>query len=993
MSTIFCRPGHLHTASRILSCSQEAGLTVAPPTPTSTNTGALRLRTSGTPSAVIDAVVRVLTGGNPTGDAAPDATSKAVGTAVAWRNTTDSTSQYRGYEDSIYLMRAQFPFAPGGANYGLASTPRTLPDGSLGVLINPVAGGANDFSRFGADGTLLSSALVFGSTVIATARRRDFVVLPSGRLVAGANQGTTIDTQFSDDYGITWTSYGTSPATVGYDVFCMEAVDDLVVAVATNYAGGVAAQIYVSTDGGATFALVDTGPILSGNSRTCVTLDGIVLLCGIPAAGPYPLVYPITPGGGFDSGLPISVGFGGNAVNPSAIVCREDGVVYVIGLDVNVGGVVRMLARVSYDGGATFQDPYTGIGYVMDAEVAAYATGGYTALSAGIWHGHILMLARTDSSGSTDGMTHLLEWGGWESVTDTRTSSFAHTYLPIDYPQNLGWTRADVGAGATLTTIGPLRIDCSAGGVNSHFQSVAAMWAPVAGDARTVEFRFRVVTAGDADKTTNRQRLQLAITDGANQQVVNIRFSGTDMAAYDTAGAQIGATLTIDLTRWTELKVAFRHDWPSAGAGRVAIYYKQDSLAATQTSFMDTTLWTTWIVSSNVPEGVGVTNNVLFGGSQASTIVWEVAYLGISDVATNLIVFSNPRDLTGHPLSPTSDTYMVSGLAVGGYNGDASPSDTYDVDTTYNYGKENIWRELRPSRQVRSTATGAAWNVVFDAGANDQFKGDLVALFGTNFRTATLQLHTANAWGAPAVSVPLDATITQFAVGAGVRGPGYVGPATSRNWRPGQFRSDTDAHRWFVELGNSVYEIQDNDEDRIYVANADLSAAAGTAYIFGDRMGAAFSFAQYRYARVLVGAQSTADSEYRLGTVVLDKAFTPKQTYDHGFVERIEPNVEVFEGESGYRMSARVGPRRHTLAIQWPPMSRKGGTSDVELRIANFFAALEGANRPIVVWRDTNDQTTLTLCRVTGKYSATNVWGELANAVTRIDQIVLEEEL
>ena len=46
---------------------------------------------------------------------------------------------------------------------------------------------------------------------------------------------------------------------------------------------------------------------------------------------------------------------------------------------------------------------------------------------------------------------------------------------------------------------------------------------------------------------------------------------------------------------------------------------------------------------------------------------------------------------------------------------------------------------------------------------------------------------------------------------------------------------------------------------------------------FGDRMAATMTFAQYRFARVSLGSQDTADGEYRLGTVICDKRWTPAQ--------------------------------------------------------------------------------------------------------------------
>ncbi|MEG7603141.1 hypothetical protein, partial [Listeria monocytogenes] len=79
--------------------------------------------------------------------------------------------------------------------------------------------------------------------------------------------------------------------------------------------------------------------------------------------------------------------------------------------------------------------------------------------------------------------------------------------------------------------------------------------------------------------------------------------------------------------------------------------------------------------------------------------------------------------------------------------------------------------------------------------------------------------------------------------------------------------------RWFVQVGTDVYEITDNDESRIYVEGVNFSAVAGgtALYVFADRMAARIpSLAHYRYARISLSSQDTADGEYRIGTPIFD---------------------------------------------------------------------------------------------------------------------------
>jgi len=274
-----------------------------------------------------------------------------------------------------------------------------------------------------------------------------------------------------------------------------------------------------------------------------------------------------------------------------------------------------------------------------------------------------------------------------------------------------------------------------------------------------------------------------------------------------------------------------------------------------------------------------------------------------------------------------------------------------------------------------------------------------VAVFGTNWRQGTFQMNAADAWGAPSVSQALTTVISTGTVGAGNRGPGYVGPATSPNWIPGQFKSDGDAHRFFLEIGTDpvrVYEITDNDADRIYVEDINFSADVGTFYVFGDRAGWAFAAPtvhRYRYARLSLPSQPTADDDYRIGVPILDLKWTPTQAYSWNMADEVAPTVRLVESEGGYRAASRVGPRREKLLVQWDPISRLNTTSgDTELRARAFYKAVEGSRQPLVLWQDDADIKSLRLVRILNSYSAPNRVGELADAQAAIDVLELQEE-
>ena len=973
MPFYLARPSSLHSAARVSSASSERGLQVAAPSPSGANAGTLHLRASGVPLAVVDAVVRLQTGGAPTGYANSDAGAGA-GAAVVWRHSTDTTAQYRGYIDSIYLLRCEFPI-DWSATRGASSTPRTLPSGKLGVLFAPQAGGSGTYTFLRWDGTTATST--FTASGLA-ANRPEFVVLGSGRLVAFVNSGTASDilSFYSDDNGLTWASLGRAglSATASVlDELSAEVVGDAIVCVQSTRAGSANGRILVSRDGGSTFTIAQATQALR-HARTCVVDDTVLVVSNYGSTAVS--VFRVAPGGGLDAG--VSTGLLANT--PHCIVRRDDGTVWVYAF--NSANNHEVAVAVSLDGGRTFASP-TSSQYVADPG-AAHATDGYKEVAAGVWRGAIRILGRVDATTGTDDSVHMLTFGGWESVTDVRygvTGSgqpYEHTYLPIDYPDALGWVRSDVGAGATVTNTNALRFNSTAPN-NTVYSAPSGFWGgAVGGITRRLRFRVRVSAGGAV--ATAAAMVEVNVTDGVNTVQIRAQFSTTGVRFVDTSGATI-ATVTLDQTGWVDWLVALVHNVPDSALVYLSVWHQKAS----------ETLWTQDIDNASHAEVVGTTSSFRVGGVVGATVDWEVAYIGVADDMDLLMTFVNPTWLAGRPLSASADAYVVDGVSIGGRNTGGVPGDTYDLDTGYGFARGDIWSELRPSRQWRTAADGVVAWVVFDAGASDMFRGDLVAVFGTNFRTATLQFSATDVWAAPTQEVALDATVATFTVGAGMRGPGYVGPTASANWRPGQYRSDGDSHRWFVEIASTVYEVTDNDEDRLYLDGVDLSAASGTARLFGDRMGAVVSFTQAQFMRLLIGGtQDTADGHFRVGTVIVDKRWSPAQLYDHGFVDRIAPTVEVLETDNGSRSSVRRGPRRETLAIQWPPLNRMA--RDVEARLRDWYRSIEGSHRPVVCWRDSMDQRTLQLVRVLGVYQGSNVWGEGATAVTRVDQLVLEEE-
>ena len=966
MALVIVRPTAQHAASKVLTATQQAGLTVQEPEPAAANSGILRLTAAGGPLEPVSLDVAMQTGGAPTGYSPTD-----PGAAFRWRQAGGAATSWRGWTDTQVLTGVAHPIGYTGTQ-GPPSTPRELADGYLGLFCATDALTLR-FYRIAEDwsssSVAVSSSTAYGAS---TARRADFVVMPDGSLIAYAYAaGGTITSWRSADNGLTWASHGSSTGhNATLDVLCVEQVGGEVVAVLGDSAGAAASSVLLSLDGGADFGETETAGAAI-DPRTAV-VDGVVVVVARQAVNLW--AWRVSPGGGLVSVSTTQAGTN----SQGCVIARDDGVLLAWGWEATAAGALNCDLAVSLDGGLTWTDPGAA---PFSAEVVGYATNGLSDFAGTFWRGKAVIVCRSDSSTGSDNGLHFLCFGEWSSYPHgafgLAVGNYSVGYLPLDYPNQMGFTRADTGAGATITNQPFLRMVGTGGNGTRYYRlQGAGLWNYAMGERVVIRCRLRVVSGGSL--TSNDVVLDASIDDGANTQGVRLRFTTTGARCLATTGAQIGSDLALDFTKWTDVLVELWTDNP-AGVGVVNIRTMQDA---------DEGLAAAWITNGAVAEQVGVA---------VGEVAWRTVNAATADLATLLsyelsltTVTTSPTGLIGRPLSAVYPVWVTGGVRLGAYGTGGVTGDTYTLATRYTYGADNVWTELRPSRRAQSTDDLNTWAITFDAGAADLFHGNYVAVFGTNVLTARWQLNTADSWGAPAVSVALSSSLATFTISAA--GAGYLFSTGTPNWRQGQWKSNGDSRRFFIRVPSGVsYEITDNDESRVYVAGVDLTGAVGSCTIYGDRMAALLpSFAQYRFARFVVDTvQDTADGAYRCGTPIFDRGWEPAQLYDFGFVERVEPNVVTTDAESGASVSFRRGPALDTLSIQWPPLDRL--RNDVEERLRDLYRSINGSLTPVVIWRDTADLSTLSLVQVREVYQATNVLGELDNAVTRVDQLVLRE--
>jgi hypothetical protein len=1000
MARLFVKPSHLATAAAVLSASAEDGLTVGTPVSGASNRGALRLRASaiGAPTAETALDLALQTGGLANGFYG--LTEGVPGASVRWRNTGDGSTQWRGHTDCCYVQRCK-PIVVGSAatDYPCVSEPRALGNGSVGFL--RTRDGVTDGLEFLHKSTATGSwSVVTVATLLTTDRvtvsvRPNFVVLPSGRLVAFAHftDTLTVEAFYSDDHGATWNSWSTQTRIACENTnatICAEVTGDAICVITGGDEGGASTtlRVFWSIDGGQTFTLTGDEAAMN-NVRTCVTASGQVLLATSADAASTGDLYPVLFGGGLGASL---LSFTVLPNRPQiALTTMDDGTVWLFTNDSGQDPLCSIAHTVSFDNGASFE-ALSNTATVYDNRTASGTPRGPRKMVAGTWNGSILLLLTTDVATATlSNGTVELTLGGYGSLTETfrsdsdgaRGTRLYHglSYLGDELPTDLGWASANVGAGATVTqTAAGLNI---VGGVGTNTNYTRDPGIFTASDGFRMRYTFTVSSGGNlgADVSV----VGAAIADGADRQYWKIRHGASQIRLVDASGNLATSALVVNqFNTETEVLVAWVHE-TSANTSTISVWYR---IAGNEH-------WTALVTNQAVAEEAGVaTEEVSIGGtSAASAVDWTIGGLFLGEGAANLhLGFTNPGDLHGRPLSAAIDFPVTNGVRVGGFGGPGVQGDTFTVSSGFQLAARNIWLAPRLPCRWSSGEDNAAHNVVFYSSGNT-FRGNVVTVHGTNFPRATMEWAATDSWGAPAYSIALSAEVWSGAPSTVTAGTLTVSGAP---WTPHQFRSET-GRRWFVEVtvvGPTVvtYEIDDNSEDALYVDGLPITVAADTTLVvFGDRMGAVLpTTIAYQYMRLSIGAVQTADNTYRVGYVVFNVAHevSTDNAYDSGFVDRYVPQTRATETTSGHVHVTVLGPEHPELRIAWGLQDR--GSSDYLERVINLFRAVQTG--VVSFWRDTNDVSTIGLFRVQGPPVKENAYGELANEFARVAQIIMREE-
>jgi hypothetical protein len=978
MANLFVRPSVHLTSSNVLSASSESGITLEQPVEV-THNGRVNLEASGTVTAVTALNFRLASPGNPIGYSADDGAT-GMGCGLLWKTQAEGSTAWKGYTDTRFLTR----LIPWRTAVSLGTSPSVqLASGALlvghttttTILIQSL-------STLYVATTLTTLTDSYAAAAGTSYRLIDFCRLPNDRILALYLTSNTVNskyvytTLYSDDEGVTWTTLASRSklSATAFTHVNLLAVGETVMAVvseATGAAGG--GEVWVSNDGGYSFVTTDSKSNWK-RVRACVTPSQTVVIvslsisASVTAANTYR-----TSTVGTLSDLVLAP-IGDDDSTAIGCVCRDDGTVWLFTWGrASTNNVLD--GAVSFDDGATWSQVPTGAEIANHQAVVGNAYK-FISMDCGLWNGQVV----AGLVDATNGRPFWLEFGGWSRLTEEPSdATYTSAYYPTTTPDNVGWTKTDTGAGfASVTALHTLNMVSSVAG-NSYYQAPVAWWSATTDYHYRIRFAVRVNSGGST--TLDQATIAGVQTDGANSQGFKFRFSSTGYRLVDQAGNTL-VTVTTSMTSYQEFLVILRYDHSAnTGALRVwrrALFTRCD------------TAWTEDLAATTFAESAGAAQVFRIGGTDiAAAVDWDLAYLLVAQGSGGLYTQVNPSDLTGRPLTDGLAFRVTDQVNIRGFGNQGSKADTWTLDTGYQYPKANLWRNQRPSCTWRSTADNASTNLVFDAGTNNLFRGQIAALFGINFRTATLQFNATDAWGAPSATLALDGTIVSGVVSASV-GRGFIGFTITSGFTmvPHMFKS-SEGQRFFAEIGGQGYLIDDNSATVLYIQDVDFTAAAGTVYVYSDRLAADYgSVIGYRFMRLLIGAQQTYDNDYRAGYLLWNEQHAISTLYDRGFTDEWTDSLEVTETDGGAQFVGIRGPRRRRLMVRWNNLNRL--LSSYEEANLHFFASLRG--EAFAHWRNTSDPSSVTLYRLADPTVAReNTLGELATAVSSRGQLTFEE--
>lgn len=911
------------------------------------------------------------------------------GAEILYRLDTDTdTDDYRSWQDPVIISQfssgaSSNTTVPGSSTWQPANTWDTLaacstPDGVIIITAVDDSAGIGQTWYFDTRSGLWSDGKTWSAAAPGLEGPIGMVydeVTERAILYSGTDLGTASALQqvafSSTDYGVTFTPFGrrtlggstvTSVDQGAIRVVARPDLDWVMFVVSETNGAGTATQ-FASSDHGATFTFVDTCDTGNTGHWPVRTAANGFLVAYIKTSTGEPCVRLLASARAkFDEAAEFVVDSTRDAKLVIPVV-DHDGVIYLYAQGVSGSTALDELAVYrSLDGGVTWER--------FDCDVYG---GGSTTTEWFEWgaalavNGAVYLIGVGIGNAETDGNIVALRLGGWEQVAHTGgalgtiathkrrfgyggsvglTTIEARSFIPIAYPNVLGWTA--IGAGTATQTLSLLSAEGLHLGGLAGFTREYQYTESVAHTSVAMEAEFIV---GDGSTraallAATGTHLTVRLSDAATYEYDVIFHLGNDGIALEDGNS--GATIesvALDMAAvaptgqqlWTRIKAqltAGRVDWwYRQGYGDLApVWIKGTGGTVSNGAAFPTRSRLTWGVAVTSPASFECTFRhlgVAFGGGWSYGIETLAEYEKRYSDGYRGHLFGRPVPGRGSPY-PLPELTATAGT-IGRISAAGGPTylgETVDLPVAYDYPVGAVHPTVSPSPRFgwRAQDTSEV-ELVYDL-SSARWYGDAIALLACRARPAQWILETDDGSTGWTTHGTLDLTVgsslTYTRTGRVVVASG--GSSVARYIREnelaggyvtsGGFAAEIASHPggWWGGSDRPALRLTLTAEGSLPSSGSDLAivAPSGLLVVYPT------SLLARRYVRIRAASGAVVpDSAYRAGVLAIGRVLGVGNDPTWRWASERRLNVRRSRSSDGVSSVRELGPPARSLTYQW----------------------------------------------------------------------------
>ena len=268
--------------------------------------------------------------------------------------------------------------------------------------------------------------------------------------------------------------------------------------------------------------------------------------------------------------------------------------------------------------------------------------------------------------------------------------------------------------------------------------------------------------------------------------------------------------------------------------------------------------------------------------------------------------------------------HLICEASVVWHGGAGDAGDNWQFEAKYDYAMSNLIQDS-PSKPWRSEQDNISCEIILDVGTYEALQIDGVGFFGCNLRTFDFDLDSAVTFdsdgspGSPAVENTVSFDLTTGTVDSVTQN------AIKDTSLMAEYKDHELAGRYYLRMTSGTDDgvtwlIKDNTGDYIFLDTtaANNISATDTFVIFQRHVAKTFTSATpYRFARIDISAQQTAEDYYQVGTMVAGKTITLSKAWDVEYGKTHEYDIQMARTPHYGLIPIRGAGRRRRFNLTW----------------------------------------------------------------------------